>query len=204
MAEIHGKAGNITIGGQGCAVTFTASSGGLPAFGSVTVANPGAGYAVGNVLAVTGGTGTLTVGAVNGAGGITAFSAGTAGAGYTGAYTGQATTLSTGATVSGMSSWTIKTAQGAAEVTNFSDAGVKRYIPGEYGWSGSFSGNKTGAPINILAGLFTAIFQESATSTQQWSGQILVTDISTKVDAKGVVQYGYSFTGSGALAQPTT
>lgn len=202
--EIHGKAGNVTIGGQGCAVSFAASAGGLPAVGSITIANPGVGYAVGNILNVSGGTGTVTVGAVNANGGVTAFSADTAGTGYTGTYTGQATTLATGAVVSGMKNWTLKLSLQSAEVTNFSDVGVKRYIPGESGWSGAFTGLKTGVPINILAGLYTAIFQESASSTQQWAGQVLVTDISSKVDVGGVVEYSYNFIGSGALTQPTT
>ncbi len=207
MAEVHGKAGNVLAGGQGCTVSFTASAGGaLPAVGSVAVASGGANYAVGNVLNVNGGTGTVTVGTVSATGAILTLSGDTAGTGYVnnGVYTGDGTTLPNVPVQVGMNSWTVKLAQTAAEVTNFADVGVKRFILGESGWSGTFSGNKTGAPLPILNGLFSAVFQESATSTQWWLGQILITDVSSKVDSKNVVQYSYSFTGSGALTLATT
>ena len=116
-----------------------------------------------------------------------------------------------GSSVTGMKSWTIKFSQAASEVTNFADAGTKRFLAGETGWNGSFTGAKTGAPLNIVSlnagnsGMGpAAVFKESATSTQQWVGNILITDVSAKVDSKGIEEYSYNFTGNGALALPTT
>jgi hypothetical protein len=116
-----------------------------------------------------------------------------------------------GASVTGMKNWTLKFSQAASEVTNFGDSGAKRFLAGETGWSGSFTGTKTGAPLNIIslnasnsgAGAAT-VFKESPASTQQWSGNVILTDVTAKVDSKGVVEYSYSFTGNGALTLPTT
>jgi hypothetical protein len=205
--ELHGKSGNIALSGTGATFNFTSTAGG--ALGAVTVNAPGAGYNVGDVLTVGGGSGTITVSTVNASGGITAIASPnptSAGAGYgvSIAFTAATSTVSsTASVVSGIKSWTIKFAQGATEVTNFSDLGAKRYILGETGWSGSFAGAKTGTPINPTLGLYTGIFQESASSTQKWVGSIIITDVSPKVDVKGVVEYSYSFQGSGPLAWPT-
>lgn len=204
--ELHGKTGNIGLSGTGCTVSFTSTAGGaLPAFGSITPATSGVGYNVGDVLNVTAGTGAVTVGSVNATGGITAFSAATAGAGYgtSLAQTQSTNVASTTNVVTGMSGWSIKFKQAASEVTNFSDLGAKRFIQGLTDWSGSFSGAKTGAPINPTAGVYTGVFNESATSTQKWVGQIIITGVDPKVDSKNVVEYSYSFQGSGALTWPT-
>lgn len=85
--------------GLGCTLNFTATPfGALPAiWGSplLNISAGGSGYVVGEVLNVTGGTGTVTVGSVNLSGGVTSLSAGTAGGGYvpSNPYVAQATTI---------------------------------------------------------------------------------------------------------------
>lgn len=95
------------MNGHGCTVTFPTGAGTvIPAgAGAVTIAAPGTGYAVGELLAVVNsqdgaaGGGTVTVATVNGTGGVTALSVTTGGAWTTGTtYTAQATTINTIAT----------------------------------------------------------------------------------------------------------
>ncbi len=81
---------------SGLTVTFTPTAGGqLPSsLLSFTIVALGTGYAVGDQVTLAGGTGTLTVGTVNGTGGVTSFSSVTAGNGYfSPPYTADATTI---------------------------------------------------------------------------------------------------------------
>ncbi|MBI3582075.1 MAG: hypothetical protein HY098_08410, partial [Nitrospinae bacterium] len=93
--------GGYTSQGLGCTLNFTATVGGaLPAIGGSPLLNisaAGSGYAVGELLNVTGGTGTVTVGSVNPSGGVTSLSASAAGGGYipSNPYVAQATTIMT-------------------------------------------------------------------------------------------------------------
>lgn len=100
--------------------------------------------------------------------------------------------------IDGAKDWSIKYNLQAAEVTGFQDTGTKRYIPGQSGWGGSFTAFKTGTPINIGAQVYMA-FDEGITLGQTWMGNAIITDVSPKVSISGVVEYSYSFTGSGAL-----
>ena len=216
--EIHGKSGSIFTGGAGALFNFTSTGGGaLPAFGAISVANGGGGYPANSntlVLNIPGGTGTVTC-TVSAAGVITAVTAASAGSGYAistvytnwpGLNSGVGATAAGGGTViSGIKDWSIKYNLQAAEITNFQDLGVKRYIAGQSGWSGSFTGIKTGVPLNIVAlGLVGGVFQEGTAAGQLWLGNLIITDLSPKVSVAGVVEYSYSFTGSGPLMLPTT
>jgi len=105
VAEHYGQTIRKITGvrGRGCTLTFTpaALAGSttvwtLPVVGSITIAAPGYGYAVGDVLNVPtaqNGTGTVTVGGVDSLDGVTSLSAVTLGTGYNNTpYTAQATT----------------------------------------------------------------------------------------------------------------
>jgi len=105
--------------------------------------------------------------------------------------------------VAGINSWTLDYTSDALETTDFADAGVKSYIIGASGWSGSFSGYKDGAPLSIGT-VWGVELAESATTTQMWLGNIIITNINPSVSADGVVSYSYSFQGTGSLMTSST
>jgi hypothetical protein len=105
-------------------------------------------------------------------------------------------------TVSGINSWNIDYVSDALETTDFASAGVRSYIIGASGWSGSFAGYKDGAPLTI-GGIYGAEFAESATATQLYIGDIVITGVHPSVSFDGVVTYSYDFTGTDALTVAT-
>ena len=105
--------------------------------------------------------------------------------------------------IAGINSWTLDYTSDALETTDFADAGVKSYIIGASGWSGSFSGYKDGAPLSIGT-IWGVELAESATATQMWLGNIIITGISPSVSADGIVSYSYSFQGTGSLMTSST
>ena len=111
--------------------------------------------------------------------------------------------VDTGSAVAGIKSWTLDYNSDALETTDFADAGVKSYIIGASGWSGSFSGYKDGAPLSIGT-IWGVELAESATTTQMWLGNIIITGINPSVSADGIVSYSYSFQGTGSLMTSST
>jgi len=101
--------------------------------------------------------------------------------------------------IAGIKSWSLDYMADAIETTDFADDGVRSYIPGCSSWSGSFEGYKDGAPIGIgsQVGLELA---ESATVTQMWLGNVIITAVHPSVSFDGVVSYSYDFQGTGVLA----
>ena len=107
-----------------------------------------------------------------------------------------------GATVAGIKSWTIDQAVDVHESTAFDSSGVKAYIPGSSGWSGSFEGYKDGAPLTIGTEI-ALVLKESQTATQKFNGQAIITGLSGGTSIDGLVTYSYTFQGTGALTIPT-
>ena len=103
----------------------------------------------------------------------------------------------------GINSWTLDYTSDALETTDFADAGVKSYIIGASGWSGRFSGYKDGAPLSIGT-IWGVELAESATTTQMWLGNIIITGIHPSVSADGVVSYSYDFQGTNSLMTSST
>jgi len=110
--------------------------------------------------------------------------------------------LVAGATVAGIKSWTVDYVVDAIETTDFADAGVKAYIAGLSGWSGSFEGYKDGAPTAIGAEI-ALILKESTDATQQYTGQAILTGCHGTVSIDGVVGEAYDFQGTTGLTIPT-
>lgn len=108
-----------------------------------------------------------------------------------------------GATVDGIKSWTIDYTSDALETTDFADSGVKTYIAGVSGWSGSFEGYKEGAPTGIGAEI-ALVLRESTNATQQYTGQAILTGSHGTVSVDGVVGIAYDFQGTSTLTVPTT
>jgi predicted secreted protein len=105
--------------------------------------------------------------------------------------------------IAGIKSWTLDYNSDALETTDFAQAGVKSYIIGGSGWSGSFEGFKDGAPLSIgeMYGFEAA---ESATATQMWGGDIFITGVSASVSHDGIDTYSYTFQGTGELRTAST
>lgn len=107
------------------------------------------------------------------------------------------------AEVDGIKSWTVNYKQSVGNSTDFQSDGVTEYTPTITDWSGSFSGDKDGAPLAMGSAVYAA-FGESKTSTQNWVGQIIITGVTPKTAYDGLVTYDYTFVGTGHLEVPTT
>jgi len=105
--------------------------------------------------------------------------------------------------IAGIKSWSLDYTADALETTDFADDGTRSYIPGCSGWSGSFEGYKDGAPIGIgtQVGLELA---ESATVSQMWLGNVIITGVHPSVSFDGIVSYSYDFQGTGPLTVAST
>ena len=104
--------------------------------------------------------------------------------------------------IAGVREWSIDYAAAPLDSSGFDGGQPKTFIIGQTEWSGSFDGFKDGAPLaigTILAGQF----QESSTGTQKWTGNIYITNIAPGTAVDGIVTYGYSFQGTGALTVPS-
>jgi len=106
------------------------------------------------------------------------------------------------ATVNGIKSWTIDYVADALETTDFGDSGTKTYIAGLSGWSGSFEGFKDGAPTTI-GGIIALILSVSATATQDYTGQAILTGSHETISVDGIVGIAYDFQGTSTLTPPT-
>ena len=105
--------------------------------------------------------------------------------------------------IAGIKSWSLDYVSDALETTDFAASGVREYVIGCTGWSGSFEGHKDGAPKSLAAWTVLEL-RESTDSTQKWSGAIVVTGIHSSVAFDGTVDYSYDFQGSGALTAATS
>ena len=105
--------------------------------------------------------------------------------------------------IAGIKSWTLDYTSDALETTDFGAAGVKEYIVGGSGWSGSFAGYKEGAPLSI-GSIYGVSLAESATTTQMWLGNAIITGVHPSVDSAGIVSYSYDYMGTGSLTVAST
>jgi len=106
-------------------------------------------------------------------------------------------------TIAGINTWSLDYTSDALESTDFASAGVKAYIVGGSGWSGSFAGYKEGIPLSI-GEIYGVELAESATTTEMWLGNIIITGVHPSVASDGTVNYSYDFTGTGNLQVATT
>jgi len=105
--------------------------------------------------------------------------------------------------VSGMKSWTLDYTTDALDSTDFADVGVKAYIAGLSGWSGSFEGYKDGAPDLTVGTKYVLHLRESTLTTERYTGTALITGLHGSASVDGVVTQGYDFQGDGTLTPPT-
>lgn len=105
--------------------------------------------------------------------------------------------------VTGIKDWSISYKAAALDSTGFDSSGAKTFLGGITEWSGSFAGFKDGVPLAIDGTVVAGVFKETQTATQKWSGNVILTDISSKTDVASVVTYSYTFQGTAALTPPT-
>lgn len=106
-------------------------------------------------------------------------------------------------TAGAIKSWSLDQTVEALETTGMDSSGLKVYIPGLSGWSGSFECHKNGAPLTIGTEI-ALVLEESETATQKHTGQAIITGLGVKTDVAGVVMYSYNFQGTAALTIATT
>jgi len=112
---------------------------------------------------------------------------------------GKAGQVDAASEVAGIKSWTLDYTADTLETTDFADVGVKTYVIGGSGWSGSFEGFKDGAPLPIAGAAVTIKLYESQTANQFWTGSALIVGIHPNTPGDGIVGYAYDFQGTGAL-----
>lgn len=105
--------------------------------------------------------------------------------------------------IAGIGSWSLDYVTDAIDVTDFGDAGVRAYVAGPSGWSGTFEGFKDGAPLTI-GSQYGIELAESATVTQAWLGNAILTGVHPTVAFDGIVSYSYDFQGVGVLTIAST
>ena len=116
---------------------------------------------------------------------------------------GKAGSVDTGSAVSGIKSWTLDYTSDALESTDFADAGIKSYIVGGKGWSGTFEGYKDG-----VAQILTVIASSPITLklyedlTYFWTGSAIITGVHATTSHDGIVSYSYDFVGVLGLTAP--
>jgi len=118
-------------------------------------------------------------------------------------YTTAGGTATGAAVVAGMKSWTCDYTLDALDTTDFADSGLRTYIAGLSGWSGSFEGFKDGAPTLTVGTSYVLHLRESATTTQQYSGTAIITGLHGSASVDGIVTESYDFQGTGTLTVPT-
>ena len=118
----------------------------------------------------------------------------------TAAESGKAGVVNIGGVIAEVTGWNMSRPVVALEATSMSSGGNQEFVAGLAGWSGTFTAevfaNKTGAQT-------AATFQvgaAAAANTPTFSGSIIITDEPIAVDVAGVVNYAYTFQGTGVCA----
>ena len=107
-------------------------------------------------------------------------------------------------TIAGIKSWTLDYTSDALETTDFSAAGIKEYIVGGKGWSGTFEGYKEGTALILTADAASPItLKLYEDGTYYWTGTCLITGVHPSASHDGVVSVSYDFVGTGALTPST-
>ncbi len=118
-------------------------------------------------------------------------------------YAGTAGQVDAASNVTGVKSWTLDYTVDTLETTDFADAGIKTYVIGGSGWSGTFEGLKDGAPLPIAGTSVAIALKETQDTSRKWTGNAFITGIHANTASDGIVTYSYDFQGTGALVVPT-
>lgn len=103
-----------------------------------------------------------------------------------------------------MTSWEVDLKAGQVDISAFGGSGWGAFLGTIKTWTGKCSGNydpaDTTGQVALNAGLGSTFTMNFFTdNTHKWSGSAVLTDISLKSSASGVITADYSFNGAGAL-----
>jgi predicted secreted protein len=103
-------------------------------------------------------------------------------------------------------SWSINDAADALDVTSFDSSGIRQYVGGLRGWSGSFTANWTSENTAVPGGTAISFTGRlgSTTAGHLLKGNIIVTGIAYNCDVAGAISMDYSFQGTGNLNSSST
>ena len=103
-------------------------------------------------------------------------------------------------------SWSVNHSADALDVTSFDSSGLREFLGGLSGWSGSFTANWS--TLNVITVGGTAIAAKfrlgSTTAGHLLHGSVFITGVNYSNDVGGVATQDYSFQGTGKLASTTT
>ena len=103
----------------------------------------------------------------------------------------------TGLTV-GIKAWTLNLVGDAIETTDYSDAGIRTFIVGCKGWTGSCEGNWDTANTITVGDSIAALVFSVVGATEKYTGAAIVTVANIVSSFEGVVTMSISFQGTGA------
>ena len=113
---------------------------------------------------------------------------------------GKAGQVDVGSEVTGVKSWSIDYTVDMLDTTDFGDSGVRSYVAGCSGWSGTFEGYKDGTPEALTTGAaITLKLYETQEANEFWTGDAYIMSVRVNTVFDGVVSYSYNFQGTGAL-----
>lgn len=98
----------------------------------------------------------------------------------------------------GVKAWTLNLVGDALETTDYADAGVRTYIVGPKGWTGSCEVNWDTANTIREGDTIDALVFSIVGATEKYTGEAIVTGVSVSSDALGLVTMSVTFQGSGA------
>lgn len=113
--------------------------------------------------------------------------------GHTAGYGGS---VSAGALVAGIKSWTLDYTVDMLDTTDFGSSGDKEYIAGLKGWSGTFDGNKDGLAQALGASVTLTLTE---TASVNWQGKAFLTGLAINTAVDGLVGYSYTYMGTGSI-----
>ena len=98
----------------------------------------------------------------------------------------------------GVKSWSLDLVGDALETTDYEDAGIRTYIVGCSGWTGSCEINWDTANTITVGDVIEALEFSIVGTTETYDGEAIVTGISVSSSFDGIVTASISFQGSGA------
>ena len=104
--------------------------------------------------------------------------------------------------IAGIREWHLTWTGEALETTAFDDSGVRTYISGLTGWSGTFTGYDIAAAPAPAVGATVAVLTLDVTATKNYYGKAIITSAAVGVTVDGVNTIDYAFQGTGILTPP--
>ncbi len=98
----------------------------------------------------------------------------------------------------GVHSWEVTYDADVVESTDFGDAGIKTYVVGGKGWSGTLEANWDAANTAASGDAAAALTLTAATS-KTYTGSAIIKSMTVKVTKDDINRATYQFQGTGAL-----